>query len=232
MTHFLLYAVSVLIWGSSWLGITFQLGVVAPEVSVVYRFAASSSVLLAFCLVTGRSLRFGARDQAFIALQGVLLFSVNYFLIYLGTQYLTSGLVAVAFSTVVAMNIVNGALFFAQPVRPRVAVGAGFGLVGLTIVFWPEVAAFDVSHEGTLGLVLVLGGALSASFGMLVSARNQRHGLPVVQTNTYGMAYGCAFTALFAVLRGRAFDFDPSLAYVASLAYLACLPPCSPSARI
>jgi hypothetical protein len=34
----LLYVVTILIWGSSWLVIKFQLGVVDPMVSVAYRF--------------------------------------------------------------------------------------------------------------------------------------------------------------------------------------------------
>ena len=39
MSNTFLYVVSVAIWGSTWLAIEFQLGVVAPEVSIVYRYA-------------------------------------------------------------------------------------------------------------------------------------------------------------------------------------------------
>ena len=95
-----LYSVTVLVWGSSWLAMTFQLGVVAPEVSVVYRFAIAAAVFMAVCLATRRRMLFSLRDHAFIALQGVFLFSSNFFLIYLGAQYLTSGLVSVGFSTI------------------------------------------------------------------------------------------------------------------------------------
>ena len=37
-----LFLIPTLIWGSTWLAITFQLGIVAPEVSVCYRFALAS----------------------------------------------------------------------------------------------------------------------------------------------------------------------------------------------
>lgn len=40
-----LFAIASLIWGSTWLVITFQLGVVAPEASVTYRFALGALVL-------------------------------------------------------------------------------------------------------------------------------------------------------------------------------------------
>jgi drug/metabolite transporter (DMT)-like permease len=47
-----------LIWGSTWLAIKYQLGVVAPEVSVAYRFGLAPLLLGAWCVATGRSLRF------------------------------------------------------------------------------------------------------------------------------------------------------------------------------
>ena len=73
-----LFAISTLIWGSTWYAIKFQLGVVSPDVSVAYRFALAALLLGAWCVVTGRSLRFDVRTHAFIALQGVMLFGFNY----------------------------------------------------------------------------------------------------------------------------------------------------------
>jgi drug/metabolite transporter (DMT)-like permease len=217
-----LYALTVLVWGTSWLAIKFQLGVVAPEVSVVYRFLLSAAIMLGVCLLTRRRMAFSPADHGFLALQGVFLFSTNYFLIYLGSQYLTTGLVAVVFSTIVVMNIFGHRLLFRAPLRPRVVAGAAFGLTGITLVFWPEVAAFDLSREGTLGLLLSLAGTASASCGMLTSAWNQgRRGLPVIESNAYGMLYGCLFITFLALLRGSPFAFDPSWPYVLSLLYLA-----------
>jgi len=130
--------------------------------SVVYRFALAAAIMLGFCLLARRRMAFSLADHGFMALQGVFLFSTNYFLIYLGSQYLTTGLVAVAFSTIVAMNILGHSVLFRAALRPPVVVGAAFGLAGITLVFWPEVAAFDLSRQGTLGLVLSLVGTVSA----------------------------------------------------------------------
>ncbi len=221
MTNALLYAATVFLWGTSWLAIRYQLGVVAPEVSIVYRFALSALLMFLFCLASGRSLRFPARAHRFMALQGLFLFSTNYVFVYLATQYLTSGLVAVAFSTVTVMTITGGAILFALPIRPRVALGALLGMAGLTLVFWPEVRAFDLARGGSLGLTLALTGTFSASLGMLTSARNQRQGLPVIQTNAFGMAYGFLFVTAYSLIQGFPFNFDPSIAYIGSLLYLA-----------
>ena len=221
MTNVFLYVLTVFFWGTSWLAIKYQLGVVAPEVSVLYRMAAAAAILTAYCLFARRPMRFSPRDHGFMALQGVFLFSANYVLIYLGTQYLTSGLVAVAFSLIVVMNIAGTALFFATPIRATMVLGAAAGIAGLALVFWPEIRAFDATRDGTAGLGLVLAGTFLAALGMLTSARNQRHGLPVVQTNAFGMAYGALVLVALTVGLGRPFAFDASFPYVASLIYLA-----------
>ena len=221
MTGPLLYAVTVLIWGTTWYGIALQVGTVPETVSVAYRFAIAGAVLLAWCLARGRRLAFGWREQVLIAAQGACLFCANYVVFYKAASYLTSGLMAVVFSTIVIMNIVGAALFFGSPVRGRVVGGAAIGLTGMALLFWPELHGFDVSSDGMIGLGLCLLGTVFVSAGNLISARNQRAGLGVMETNALGMSYGAAFTALLAVLNGDPFLFDPSLAYIGSLLYLA-----------
>lgn len=217
-----LYAVTVIFWGTSWLAIKFQLGVVAPEVSVVYRFAISAALMLVLCAAARRPMRFSVKDHGFMALQGVCLFSTNYFFIYLGSQYLTTGLVAVAFSTLVIMNIFGAVILFRTPIGANVIAGVGCGLTGIMCVFWPEVSNFDLAQQGARGLGLTLIGTVFASLGMLTSAWNQRQrALPVLQTNAYGMVYGTVFITLLTLVRGSPFDFDPSPAYVLTLLYLA-----------
>jgi drug/metabolite transporter (DMT)-like permease len=221
MHNSLLYLITVFIWGSTWLAIKFQLGVVSPELSVAYRFGLSATILLVFSLLRRLPLRFGWRAHAFMALQGLFLFSLNYILVYLAEGVLTSGLVAIIFSMIVILNVVFGALFLRNPVRVNVVLGALVGFAGLTLVFWPELSSFDFSSQRALGVVLTFLGAASASLGNIVSARNQRYELPVVQTNAFGMAYGALFMLILALFRGAQLTFDPSVGYVLSLLYLA-----------
>lgn len=217
----LLYAIVVAIWGSSWLGIRYQLGVVAPELSIAYRFLLSAGFLLAFCLATRRSLRFGARDHLFFAAQGLTLFSLNYLLFYLAAGYVTSGLMAVAFSTITVMNIANGALLFGHAIDRRVAVAAAAGIVGLGLVYWPEIAGVELSHAALIGLGLSIVATYLASLGNMVSVRHKAQAIPVVESNTLGMGYGAVFTLAFALARGVPVTFDGSWTYGLSLVYLA-----------
>ena len=90
-----LFSIATLIWGSTWLAITFQLGVVSPEASVVYRFALAAILLGAWCLATGRSLRFPLAQHGWFAAQGTFLFGLNYLCVYWAERYVASGLVAV-----------------------------------------------------------------------------------------------------------------------------------------
>ncbi|HIE76676.1 MAG TPA: EamA family transporter, partial [Gammaproteobacteria bacterium] len=104
-----LYLVTVLIWGSSWLAIRYQIGIVAPEISLIYRFALATVLLVLWCATRGISLRFRLRDHPYLALLGLCLFSMNYLLFYHAAFNLATGLLAVIFSTMTVMNIVNSA---------------------------------------------------------------------------------------------------------------------------
>lgn len=221
MQNYILYSITVLIWGSTWLAIKFQLGVVPPEASIAYRFALAAFLLMIYVYIRKLPMRFKLQDHFFFATQGLLLFSLNYILVYLAEQYLTSGLVSVIFSMIIVLNVIFGAIFLRNPIRPRVVGGAALGLLGLILVFRPEITSFGPSDGRTLGILMGVGSVISASLGNIVSARNQRAGLPVIQTNAFGMAYGALFMFLLAITRGVDFNFDPSFAYVGSLLFLA-----------
>lgn len=218
-----LYLIAILIWGSSWFVITFQIGVVHEAVSVFYRFILAAILMLAYCLVTKKQLRFSLGQHGFIALQGSFLFCLNYVLIYYGTAYISSGLVAVVFSTLVVWNIFNGAVFLKKPVKPLVLLGAMLGLVGIALVFSHEFVIAQSSGRPDAiwtGLILVLLAAYSASLGNIISARNQAAGLPVLQTNAFGTLYGSLILFGYALFVGAEFSIEWTAAFTLSLLYL------------
>ena len=221
MINLLFYAVTVLIWGSTWLGIKFQLGTVDPALSVAYRFALAALILFAWCLARRLPLRFSRVEHLCIALQGVFLFAANYLLFYLAELQITSGLAAVVFSTIVVMNLLNGRLFLGIPVEFKVLLGGALGMVGLVTLFWPEMAAVNFSGPVAVGVLLSFAATYLASLGNIISARNQRRSLPVVQTNAFGMAYGSLSMALVVIVSGTPLTIELSASYLLSLAYLA-----------
>ena len=216
----LLYVVTVLIWGSSWLAIKYQLGSVDPMVSVAYRFLLASGISWLYCRLSRRLMHFSLRDHAFMFLQGASLFALNYWLFYVSELTLTSGLAAVIFSTIVVMNLLNGAIFLKNRLEIRVIAGAFIGLLGIMLVFWPEVTDFESGSENLFAAALAVLATFLASIGNIASARNQRAGIPVVQANTFGMTYGALLMLGLSWATGREFTFELTLPYVSSLAFL------------
>ncbi len=220
MKNFILFSASAIIWGSTWLAIKFQLGLVDPIISVSYRFILASFILLLFCRISGLNLKYNVKEHLFFALQGFFLFGINYWLVYLAEVHLPSGLVAVIFSMIIFFNIFNGAIFIGSPIRVRVIAGAALGIVGIGLVFKQELLSFSLSSDNSLALVIAGLGALTASLGNITSVHNQKINLPVIQTNAFGMMYGALFMLIISLLMGIHFSFEISYAYIGSLLYL------------
>lgn len=216
-----LFAISTLIWGSTWLAIKYQLPTVAPEVSVATRFGIAAALLAAWCALTGRSLRFDARAHRFIALQGALLFGLNYVMVYEAEQYAASGLVAVLFSTIVFMNPIGARFVFGTALTLRTLVAAMLGVLGVALLFVPELTQARNGGDVARGIALGLGATVVATGGNLAAMRNQRAGIPVFPGTAWGMAYGASTAALVALAQGAAWRVDLTAPYVVSLMYLA-----------
>ncbi|MBE9564241.1 MAG: EamA family transporter [Proteobacteria bacterium] len=222
LTHSVtLYLSAVLIWGSTFFAIKFQLGEVPPELSVAYRFAIASLLLFGWILFRKLPLRFSLQQHLWMGLQGLFLFCLNYLVIYWATSSLTSGLIAVIFSTIVLMNIVNSIVFLRKTASLLMIFGAVMGLAGIALIFAPELINFNSNNNSLTGVGLSLLGTFIASLGNIISAHNQRQKIPVIQTNAYGMAYGAIILLVAALLQGYPLSFDFSLGYSLSLMYLA-----------
>ena len=221
MKNLLFYLTTVLIWGSTWMGIKMQLGVVDPMVSVSYRFALASVLLLSWCALRKMNMRFSLQEHGYMLLQGILLFGFNYFLLYKAEMYITSGLAAVLFSSILVMNIVNGALFLGSSIDGKVVFGGMLGLIGIVLVFLPEISSFSLDNQGVRGVAFCILATLFASWGNITSARNQKNRLPIIQSNAYGMGYGALIMFAVALFNGKNLLFEISAVYLGSLLYLA-----------
>jgi drug/metabolite transporter (DMT)-like permease len=218
--NWLLFVVPSCIWGSTWLVIKYQYGVVAPEISVAYRFGLAALILFAWCAGSRESLRFGRSMHVGFALLGMLQFAVNYVFVYLAEQYLTSGLVAVVFVLMVFWNLLGAHFLFGQFLAPRLLVGACCGLIGVALVFWPELAQVQGDMAQVKGLFFAVLGTLGASAGNLWSQRLYGEGIRVLPCIAWSMLYGSISVALYSAARGIPFNWDASITYLSSLAYL------------
>jgi len=111
-----LFGVSVLIWGSTWFTIEFQLGVVEPEVSIVYRYIAAALSAIAFSSMLWMNtinarLLFGVRVSART---------------YLGALLGTAGIVALFGPQISDVSLSDG-VFFGSVLAVIGALLASFG---------------------------------------------------------------------------------------------------------
>ncbi len=211
----------MLIWGSTWAAIPYQLGIVATEVSVGYRFGIAAVALYAYALATRRSLALPTHTYPIIFLQGTLLFCINYFFVYYGTARITSGLVAVVFTMILPLNAVFDRLFFGTRIDNRLSLATLLGIGGIVMIFWPEVSSLSLEDQTVAGIGLVLIGTLFASLGNMCAVLNTGRGLPVVAVNAHAMAFASLLALLISAIFGREFAFSTSVGYVLSLLYLA-----------
>jgi drug/metabolite transporter (DMT)-like permease len=216
-----LYVVTVLIWGSTWLAIKYQLGDVHPAASITYRFALASVLLVAWALYRRLPLGLPARAHRYLVPMGALMFSGNFVCFYFSEQYLTTGLVAIIFAMSLVVNMLFARIFFHRRLGPRVLVGAVIGLTGIVTVFWPALSGFSLTSASGRGILLAVAGTLLFCLGNVASGKAQAAGFPVVQSTAWAMGYGAVLLAPIAFVAGGGFAFEPTATYVGSLLYLA-----------
>lgn len=216
-----LFIVCVLIWGSTWIAITYQLGHVAPILSVAYRFSIAALILGLFCKIKGLSLTLPAAIHLRMLMVGLCLYTLDYTLLYYSEQYIISALVAVMSSSIIYINVVLRRVLLKKPIRTEVIWGATLGLVGVFLIFLPEFGQLGTNTMLWVGIGLAMASFFFAAMGNVVSEQILDRGTPVVQMNFWAMSYGVMFTTSYALFTNTPFLLPNSTEYWTALIYLA-----------
>jgi drug/metabolite transporter (DMT)-like permease len=215
-----LFAAAVLIWGTTWFAITFQVAAFPPELAVALRFAIAGSVVLAACLLHGEPLRVRWRGHARLVLQGSLMFGLSYICVYHAERHVVSGLVAVGFSASPLVAGLGARWAFGTPASGRFLLGGLIGIAGIALIFWPEFGRATAGADTSLGAGFVVAALLMSAVGSLTASRNRLHGLPFWPAMGYAMLYGAGTCALVALVSGRMALPPTDAAWWISLLYL------------
>lgn len=170
----LLYCLVVVIWGTTWIAIYLQQGPVAAPVSIFWRFAIASTVMITILLISGKLRKLSGRDHLFCLLQGGCVFCFNFWCFYTAAAWINTGLESVIFSMAVLFNAVNSYLFFGQKPPGRFYVAAGLGLTGIVTLFWQDLVNSGLNHSLLLGIGLSALGTFGFSLGNMISLRHQK----------------------------------------------------------
>lgn len=220
LSNTVLFLIPTLIWGSTWYVIKFQIGDTDPLFSVGYRFLLAGGILLVYSKLKKLNLKFPLKNHLFIAFQGACLFGLNYWLVYMSEEQLTSGLVAVIFSGLIFMNVFLNALILRAPVNKNVIIGGLIGILGVALIFKDELTVFDFSDQNFVAFLIAIGSVILSSAGNIISAYNQKQKIPVIQSNAFGMLYGAIIVTFIALLSGKPVSIDLNFSYLSSLLYL------------
>ncbi len=217
----LLYILIVLIWGTTWYPLKLQIGEVHAFVSVFYRFAMAGLLMLPVLLILRRIQPTKAIDHAWFALQGACLFCFNFVCFYLAAPFMPSGLLSVIFSLAIFFNTFNNRLFWGVRPDSNIYLGAALGVIGLLLLFWPEISSATASASLLTGIGLGVLGTLFFSLGNMISIRHSKHGIEPLTSVAYGMNYGALVLLVVILISGIPFSWDSRPQYSLSLIYLA-----------
>lgn len=214
-------AVCTLAWGTTWYAITHQLGVVDPVVSITYRFALAAALLVAWCALRGETLKLSRAQHAAAFGIGLFTFAIDYAFVYWAEERVTSAVVAVVFAAMAFVNLILFRLAFGQRAPILAWIAAGFGVIGVALLSWEEIASAQMSARAWTGIGLTLAGVLAAAIGNVYARRVELAGAGVAASTAWAMAYGAGLLALFALFTGKTWAFEFTWPYVLSLLHLA-----------
>lgn len=188
-----------MIWGSTWLVIRDQLGVVPPSWSVSYRFLVAGIAMAIYAMLKRDSWRLGASGFAFAAVLGFAQFCLNFNFVYRAEQHITSGLVSVVFALLLIPNAVLGRIFLGQKLGRQLMIGSAVAMAGIVLLFLRE-ARVDPHGPWQVmaGVGFTLCGVLSASAANVMQATPTAAKYPMMTMLAVAMLFGAAFDALFA----------------------------------
>ena len=212
------------IWGSTWIVIRGQLGVVPPQWSVAYRFIIAAVAMAAVAALKGQSLRLGWKAAIAAAFLGFFQFCVNFNAVYLAERHITSGVVATVFALLLIPSSLLAWAFLGQRPTVRFAWSSLVAVGGIVLLFVHELGEHTASvGQVVAGIGITLVGMIGASAANVMQARPEIQRFPLFALLAWSMAAGAVIDAVIAFAMTGPPVFDVRPAYWLGLLYLALL---------
>jgi drug/metabolite transporter (DMT)-like permease len=165
------YVVLCVVWSSTWLAIKVGLRDLPPISFVAIRFLIAIAVLLCVSIGRARLLPLRRSDYLLLCFTGLLMFGLNYPLLFWGEKYVSSGLAAVLQATIPIFGMLFAHwLLPEEPMRWQRLGGALLALTGVGLI-----CGRLLDRGGVLafwgGLGIVIGAAGAAYSNVLLKRR-------------------------------------------------------------
>src|SRR3984885_1875654 len=164
-----------LFWGSPYLAIDIGVQPIPPALMCGLRFSIAGVVMLAVCAAMGRRVRYSAKQIALSAVVGILLLMGGNLTLAWAEQTVPSGLAALIIAiTPLWFLVLDSLLLGHHRISKRGKAGLALGMVGLFVLFWPELHSSLALGRRELGAsVSLLGGSFLWALGSVLSKRWQ-----------------------------------------------------------
>jgi len=192
----------------------------APLTSVFYRFAISAILLFLFLLIRKQKIHFGWKHHRLFLIQGFFLFSINFVLTYIAKSLVSSGIVALSFTSLIYFNILGSKIYLKQALESKVLIGSFLGGLGILIFFQEEVQNFQTTSQTSIGILLAIASTICSSIGNILSAKTVADEVPISSSNAWSMLYGSFSNLGMALYLREDFRIPMTPSYLFSLGYL------------
>lgn len=212
------------IWGSTWIVIRGQLGIVPPQWSVAYRFVIAAAAMALVAVWKGESLRIGRKGLIAALFLGVAQFCINFDAVYIAEQHVTSGIVATVFALLMIPSSLLSWAFLGHRPTARFVWSSLVAVIGIGFLFTNELRAHAASTaQVASGIGMTLVGMLGASAANVLQARPEIRRFPLFSLLAWSMAAGAVVDAIiaFAMTGPPVVDLRPT--YIAGLLYLSLI---------
>ena len=188
--------------------------------AVAYRFFAAGLILTAIALFRGRLWELFRKNGKLLSLEALLIFSVNYILFYYATGYISSGIVAVIFSTLPLMIQLNQVVFQGEKLSRNLLFGNVMGLTGISLLFASEFLHVSSVSQAAMGVGLALAATYIAAWGNILAKKIYALGVPILESNAIAMLLGSLMTFAFVFSQGYELRAPPEPTFWYALGYL------------
>jgi drug/metabolite transporter (DMT)-like permease len=209
-------------WGSTYLGIGIAVEHIPPAVMCAVRFSTAGAVMLAYCALTGRRIRFSARQLGHFAAVGILLLMGGNLTLSYAERIVPTGLAALLIAvTPLWFLVLDSLLLGDHHISRRGKIGLLIGIAGMIVLIWP-----DLRHSNSLGrrelwwsLALQIG-SFSWALGSVLSKKWQTAAADPFSAVAWQMVFAGIANLIFALLVEKPSHVDWTVRGVAAILYL------------
>jgi drug/metabolite transporter (DMT)-like permease len=199
----LAFGLVYLFWGSTYLGIDIAVQSIPPALMCGIRFSIAGIVMLAVCALTGRRVLYSPRQIMLAAVVGLLLLMGGNLTLSYAELSVSTGLAALIIAiTPLWFLVLDSMLLGDHHISARGKAGLALGILGLFVLFYPELTSRSALGRRELWASLsLIGGSFSWALGSVLSKRWQS-GMDVFSATAWQVTAAGLGNFIFAVLAG------------------------------